>query len=66
MKKQLKINNLKVGVLYDILDNPFPNHIYYFVDNEGFLYVKDIIVNCNHLEHKNYNDVIKMVFIEIK
>lgn len=63
-KKQLKVHELKVGVLYEIVDNLFPNHIYYFIDNNGVLYIKDIIVHCNCLASQSYNDVIKMIFIE--
>ena len=60
----LKIHELVIGKIYDIVDNPFPNHILYFVDNEGFLYVKDTIVKCEHLALHDYNKVLKMVFIE--
>lgn len=60
----LKIHELVAGKIYDIVDNPFPNHIFYFVDDAGFLYVKDRIVKCEYLSPREYNKVMKMVFIE--
>lgn len=64
VKKQLKVHELEVGKIYDIVGNKFPNHIYYFIDSEGVLYVKDVIVKCNSIATLRYNEVIKMIFIE--
>lgn len=64
-KEYLKINELEVGVVYDIVNNPFPNHIYYFIDEEGNLCNIDDIVKCIGKvgNYKSYNEVIKMNFV---
>lgn len=64
VSKLFNIKDLKPGIIYDIVDNQFPNHIYYFVDSRGVLYKKDIIVDCSYPDYLDYNKVIKLVFFE--
>lgn len=61
----LKVHQLTPGVTYDIVNNKFHNHIYYCVDNDGFLYVKDVIMNATYKSTDSYNAVSKMRFKEV-
>lgn len=63
--KLLKINELKTGKLYDMVNNPNANYLLYFVDNEGNLCYKDAVVKGEGKGDFNYNTVIKTDFYEV-
>lgn len=64
-KKIFKINELEPGKLYDMVNNPYPDHILYFVDDEGFFWNKDLIVKTQSKSIDRYNDTINLEFYEV-
>jgi hypothetical protein len=64
-KKLLKIHELESGKLYDMVNNPHPNYLLYFVDEEGFFYQRDTVVKTEGKSFLRYNDAIKMEFYEV-
>lgn len=61
----LKIHELKPGKLYDMVNNPFPDHILYYIDEEGNYCHKDLIVKTQGKRHVAYNDALKLRFFEV-
>lgn len=64
-KKLLKINELEPGKLYDMVNNPFPNHLLYYVDEDGFYYQKDLIEKTQGKKAIRYNEAIQLRFYEV-
>lgn len=65
MEKQLlKIQELEVGKMYDMVDNPHPNYLLYFVDDEGALYQYDTVVKCDGKSLIRYNQALGLRFYE--
>ena len=64
-KNLLKIHELEPGKLYDMVNNPYPNHILYYVDEEGFYCHKDLIVKNQGKRMIQYNEAIQLRFYEV-
>jgi hypothetical protein len=64
-KNLLKIHELESGKLYDMVDNPYPNHILYYVDEEGCYCHKDLIVKTQGRRMLQYNEALKLRFYEV-
>lgn len=64
-KKILKIHELEPGKLYDMIDNPYPDHILYYVDEDGNYCHKDLIVKTQGKRMIQYNEAIKKQFYQI-
>lgn len=64
-KKLLKINELEPGKLYDMVNNPFPNHLLYYVDEDGFYYQKDLIEKTQGKSMIRYNEAMRLRFYEV-
>lgn len=59
----MKIFDLKAYLVYDIINNPHPNHIYYSIDESGMLYIYDSIIGCFYESTDSYNKILKMGFV---
>lgn len=64
-KKLLKIHELEAGKLYDMVNNPFPDYLLYFVDNEGLFYQRDLVVKTEGKSSLKYNDSLRLEFYEV-
>jgi hypothetical protein len=64
-KKLLKVYELEAGKIYDMVNNPYPDHILYYVDEEGGFCQKDLIVVTQGKRSVRYNEVIKHRFYEV-
>lgn len=54
-KKLLKISELEVGKMYDMVDNPHPNYLLYFVNEEGLFCSYDTVVRVKGISSITYN-----------
>lgn len=64
-KPLLSIHELEPGKLYDMVGNPYPNHILYYVDKDGNYCHKDLIVKTHGKRFARYNEIIKDRFYEV-
>lgn len=62
----LKIQDLKPGIKYDMINNPHPNYLLYFVNEEGKLFSYDTVVKVEGVSSMTYNDVIHAKFFDPK
>lgn len=63
-KKLLTIQALEKGKMYDMVDNPHPNYLLYFVDEEGALHHYDTVMKCDGKSSITYNKMLKTRFYE--
>lgn len=65
-KKLLNVHELEAGKLYDMVDNPYPGYLLYYVDEEGSFCHKDLVVITEGKSVVRYNEIIKRQFYEVE
>jgi hypothetical protein len=61
----LKIQELQLGRMYDMVDNPHPDYLLYYVDEEGLFCKKDTVMNVKGRCSRSYNEMLETRFYEV-
>lgn len=63
-RKLLSIKELIPNKMYDMIDNPYPNYLLYYVDDKGQLCSYDTVVKVKGISSMSYNEVICCEFYD--